>query len=142
MLVTHEEIMNGEIVKPAFPVPVVGSISDNVPTSGDVHLYADPGNVFTRFPILYADCEGLEGGESVPLADKHKIQDKERLQAKSLGSNAINVARTKLQKQKRSIRWAASDKEKLKREYAVAELYPRLLYTFSDVIVFVLRNSR
>lgn len=29
-----------------------------------------------------------------------------------------------------------------KREFAVGNLYPRILYTFSDVVVFVLRNPR
>lgn len=29
-----------------------------------------------------------------------------------------------------------------KREFAVSQLYPRVLYTFSDVVVFVLRNPR
>lgn len=41
----------------------------------------------------------------------------------------------------RAIKFADTP-EKLKRQYAVTELYPRLLYTFSDVIVFVLRNSK
>ncbi|KAL2679358.1 hypothetical protein Neosp_010132 [[Neocosmospora] mangrovei] len=30
----------------------------------------------------------------------------------------------------------------MKREFSVTQLYPRLLYTFSDVVVFVLRNPR
>lgn len=31
--------------------------------------------------------------------------------------------------------WHWGDKEKSKREFAVTELYPKLLYTFSDVVV-------
>lgn len=41
----------------------------------------------------------------------------------------------------RDIVWAVTPETK-KREYAVTQLYPRLLYTFSDVVVFVLRNPR
>ena len=48
--------------------PVVGSENDNVPTSGDVHLYSDPGTYHSTEPVLYADCEGLEGWENAPIA--------------------------------------------------------------------------
>lgn len=36
----------------------------------------------------------------------------------------------------------AVDDESRKREFTVRELYPRLLYTFSHVVVFVLANER
>ncbi|KXL44953.1 hypothetical protein M433DRAFT_145584 [Acidomyces richmondensis BFW] len=42
--------------------------------------------------------------------------------------------------QVRSIQWANTD-ESRQCEYAVTALYPRLLYIFSDCVVFVLRNS-
>lgn len=41
----------------------------------------------------------------------------------------------------REILWATTP-EKLARKYLVEHLYPRLLYTFSDVIVFVVKNAR
>lgn len=41
----------------------------------------------------------------------------------------------------RTIAWADNDMKR-KREYTVTELYPRLLYTFSDAVVFVLRNAK
>lgn len=41
----------------------------------------------------------------------------------------------------RYIFWANSPLTR-KREYTVSQLYPRILYTFSDVVVFVLRNPR
>ena len=41
----------------------------------------------------------------------------------------------------REITWADTN-IKQSREYAVTNLYPRLLYTFSDVVVFVLKNPR
>jgi hypothetical protein len=50
-----------------FPAPVTGRINDLVPTSGDVHLYSDPQTYSDEDPILYADCEGLNGGEKLPM---------------------------------------------------------------------------
>lgn len=41
----------------------------------------------------------------------------------------------------RKIAWADTPATQ-KREFAVGQLYPRILYTFSDVVVFVLRNPR
>lgn len=41
-----------------FLSPVVGSVkNDRSPTSGDVHLYIDPGTAYDELPMLYADCE-------------------------------------------------------------------------------------
>jgi hypothetical protein len=48
--------------------PVVGVSGREVPTSEDVHLYVDPATFFSTTPLLYADCEGLDGGEREPLA--------------------------------------------------------------------------
>lgn len=114
--------------------------------SADVHLYADPGSFLTDSEVLYADCEGLEGGESAP---KSEIS---LLQYKTHNANRQRDTQSEPQFQKRGywkgyrasrrLAWAANDKEKSKREYAVTELYPRLLYTFSDVVVFILRNTK
>jgi hypothetical protein len=41
----------------------------------------------------------------------------------------------------RPINWMDAP-EKDKREFTATHFYPRILYTFSDVIVFVLRNAR
>jgi len=41
----------------------------------------------------------------------------------------------------RPIHWIDAP-EKDKREFAVSQFYPRILYTFSDVIVFILQNTR
>lgn len=131
----------------AFASPVVGSMrNENVPTSGDVHLYGDPQTYNGEYPMLYADCEGLEGGETLPMSAQYRgtpIIPKEK--DKRAPSYAEHRKRHKIGKVARStqrnIKWADSP-EKSKRQYAVTELYPRLLYTFSDVIVFVLRNPK
>ncbi|KAI1362066.1 FabD/lysophospholipase-like protein [Xylaria arbuscula] len=99
----------------AFPSPVTSSNNDRVPTTGDVHLYADPVSYRGKTPMLYADCEGLDGGEAIPRGLRHRAESTESSSARS---------------------------SRAAQQYAVTQLYPRLLYTFSDVVVFVMRNAR
>ncbi|KAI9741990.1 MAG: hypothetical protein M1834_000379 [Cirrosporium novae-zelandiae] len=123
-----------------FPSPVVASAisSQDLPTSGDVHLYGDPHTYSTQYPILYADCEGLDGGEREPL--EAKSRRKHRSEAHR--SNSFQKRIRKLhQTAEREISWAITP-EKRTREFFVGNLYPRLLFTFSDVIVFVLKNPK
>lgn len=124
---------------PEFPVPVPGRSDDNVATTGDVHLYSDPATYAKYRPLLYADCEGLNGGEKAPRGTKCK-EMVEATKAKAKNSTHVARARRKLTKSK-PLEWAISPESK-KREYSVERLYPRILYTFSDVIVFVLREVR
>jgi energy-coupling factor transporter ATP-binding protein EcfA2 len=117
-----------------FDTPVVGTIGNTSPTSTDVHLYMDPHTSDSDHPILYADCEGLEGGEREPVAAKA---------VKKRAANAMSsVPYHSLQPvSERDLIWADKSWRRT-REFAVRELYPRLLYTFSDVIVFVLKNPK
>lgn len=150
-----------------FPSPVTSSTNDLIPTTGDVHLYADPVSHYTKVPIMYADCEGLDGGEATPrgLRAKTKSGDLNPMPDITATLREISLpSRTprpssykqsspattektsrKIRKSRhgtqRDIAWAVTPETK-KREYAVTHLYPRLLYTFSDVVVFVLRNPR
>ncbi len=148
MLINHQDMKVNSAAKARFPSPVVGSVNDNIPVSADVHLYADPHTISTDTPLLYADCEGLEGGESPPKTDQYKMQDRDPESGFTRGSLSSPSPRTrekivkKSNKVSRKISWAMGDKEKSKREYAVTELYPKVLYTFSDVVVFVLRNPK
>ena len=141
MLINHQDMKVNPTAKARFPSPVVGSVNDSIPVSANVHLYADPHTIQTETPLLYADCEGLEGGESAPKAEAFKSQEKE-----ILSRDHSTPKRERLYKKSngvsRKITWAKGDKEKSKREYAVTELYPKILYTFSDVVVFVLRNPK
>jgi energy-coupling factor transporter ATP-binding protein EcfA2 len=137
MLIDHQRALRKSSVR-SFDSPVVSSLDSNVPTSADVHLYSDPGTWDQSRPVLYADCEGLEGGEIDPLAVKYRTAER------NIGAHAVKKATLKkIHKVARSTRldWATSP-EKRRRQFAVTELYPRILYTFSDVIVFVLRNSK
>ena len=111
---------------------VTAHIIRQVPTSGDVHLYADQSTHGGTLPILYADCEGFEGGEKTPLGARANRRPH---------SEAGPVQPEYAQARSLAIQWA-NNEESRQREYAVKELYPRLLYTFSDVVVFVLRNPK
>ncbi|KAI9764589.1 MAG: hypothetical protein M1840_008318 [Geoglossum simile] len=159
-----------------FPSPVVSSLVNLFPTSGDVHLYADPLSYDTKQPILYADCEGLDDGEGVPLciqvggmdrqtriaglggtkqpilyADCEGLDDGEgvplSIQAGGMdrqtrlaglgGGTTLHQKLKRVESTERQIVWATSS-----RSDVVTRLYPQLLYTFSDVIVLVVRNVR
>lgn len=120
-------------------VPVVGSnLHQDLPTSGDVHLYADPKTFEGDNPILYADCEGLDGGEREPMGAR--ARNKKDSKDKRTHSFVKHI-RKQHHTSERELLWAKIDKTR-SREYHVRHLYPRLLYTFSDVIVFVMKNPR
>jgi hypothetical protein len=130
-----------------FPTPVVGSFENNVvPTSGEVHLYADPSTYFAECPTFFVDSEGLEGGEAVPIATRHRDQEKSNgKRAMKSAKNRARLVRSQRwrfsRELSRNIDWIDSP-ERDRREFAVTHFYPRILYTFSDVIVFVIRNLR
>ncbi|MCJ1264961.1 hypothetical protein MMC22_004836 [Lobaria immixta] len=108
--------------------PVVGPVGKNISTSGDVHLYSDPQTAGTDAPILYADCKGLDGGEQELLGAWRKARDKSG-QTGPIKQKSGNINHGS----EREIIWATSNVKK-SRVFAVMHLYPRLLYTFSDVI--------
>lgn len=128
MLIDRERARSGNSNELSYPVP--GLVGDNVPTTGNVHLYADPGTSLTQKPMLYADCEGMAGGENPPrgLASRHWNENPSR-------------PRQLKNKLRRKLSWADSAKRQ-SREYAVGTLFPKILYTFSDVVVFTLREVR
>jgi hypothetical protein len=135
MLIDSRECATDPNAEPQYPSPIVGSPhNDGTPTSADVHLYPDPDTFHGQKPMLYADCEGLDAGEEAPfgLASRRGLLKKER--KKLVARIAGGYVRP------RRLEWANTD-VKQTRHFAVRELYPRLLYTFSDVVVFVLRNT-
>lgn len=117
-----------------FDTPVVGTIGNTSPTSTDVHLYLDPHTSDSDHPILYADCEGLEGGEREPVAAK-AVRKRATKTVSGIPYRSLQPV------SERDLIWADKSWRRT-REFAVRELYPRLLYTFSDVIVFVLKNPK
>ena len=122
-----------------FPTPVVGAPKHDLsPTSEDVHLYLDPDSSMSpdsQAPLLFADCEGLDGGERDPIGARGLKRKLER------ASGTAHPRQQLRHTSERELIWADSDQRR-SRDFAVAHLYPRLLYTFSDVIVFVLKNPR
>lgn len=122
--------------------PVVGSTTNaETPTSGDVHLYADPHTHDTNRPLFYADCEGLHGGTLDPMGVKLKSRRLVPPVNKNRTASFDKHVRRRHETAEREIVWANTP-EKTTRKFFVENLYPRLLYTFSDVIVFVVRNAR
>jgi hypothetical protein len=111
--------------------PIVGDEKHkDKPTSGDVHLFRDPSSWNSNQPCLFADCEGLQGGNSDPIA----VQTLERVKTqlgdlRNRGFQALKI------------KWATSEKICC-RSWMVEQLYPRILFTFSDVVCFVERNMR
>jgi patatin-like phospholipase/acyl hydrolase len=136
MLIDQEERKLWPDDQSTFPSPVVGSASHEYqPTSANVHLYADPRSISDTscsMPLFFADCEGLDAGEKTPRAET--VRRSAQNQEQSLPTR-LDWGR------KRTLAWAETD-EMRARQFIVKQLYPRILYTFSDVVVFVLRNSK
>jgi hypothetical protein len=105
-----------------------------MPTTGDVHLYSDPETYYSQKPILLADCEGMTGGEQAPRG----LIVREKVEGAKKGGKLKKGSKTLIRK---SLAWA-KDAKLQSREYAVTTLFPGILYTFSDVVVFVLREVR
>ncbi|RPA77551.1 hypothetical protein BJ508DRAFT_417003 [Ascobolus immersus RN42] len=125
--------------------PVVGSVYDGeIPASGDVHLYADPRSINSEFPILFADCEGIRGGNREPMAETLWKQCLDKLSEGREYSKSYAANIRKLRRHRpidRDISWAIC-KDKQTRQYAVEHMYPRILYAFSDTIVFITKNPK
>lgn len=133
LLIDHQESRQNSSAPSTYPSPVAGaSVNDAVPTSADVHLYADPESYFGQMPMLYADCEGLDAGEEPPMGAWSR---------RNRGSDRNRLVRKFANGRVHALEWATTDQTRT-RQFAVTELYPRLLYTFSDVVVFVLRNAK
>jgi predicted acylesterase/phospholipase RssA len=126
-------LTEGQHTSEEFPAPVVGAIAnESVPTSDGVSMYSDPSTSEGSHPIMYIDCEGFEGGEKTPLGSQVRRHDPAPDDHASEAEDSVRI---------RSIKWATTE-ESRRREYAVTSLYPRILYTFSDCVVFVLRNPK
>lgn len=85
--------------------------------------------------------EGFDGGERSPVA----------ITATSPESNTLvpgggTMSRKLSQGTKSLLKWASHGgtayEQTSKRGYAVSELYPRIFYAFSDVIMFVLDSPK
>ena len=122
---------------PKAAVPVIGNISSTLPTSGDVHLYRDPKppekDIGT--PLFYADCEGFHGGE-VPPSGSRAAQ-----RAKDTEGSPRQLLDSIIQSSKKFTLNLPDSMQGSKRESAVTQLFPLLLYNFSDVVVYVVHSG-
>ncbi|KAF1995293.1 hypothetical protein P154DRAFT_445923 [Amniculicola lignicola CBS 123094] len=120
-LVSYATPSNGGMQDLDVPIPGAQSGPDAlVATTGEVNLYPDPSSFGTETPRLYADCEGLFGGE--PCAAKHQWRWREHGRRYPLAEK--------------------KDGKMVDRRTAVQTIYPRFLYMFSDVICLVTRNPK
>jgi hypothetical protein len=117
MLTKTQVKANGDPAQ--IPTPMIGTEVGG-PTSSEVNLFADPHTYDEQRPFFYADCEGFSGGHTPP----------------SVASTRPPLAT--IWARKMDISWP--NKEEFSRQSAVEDLYPRLLFTFSDTICFVTRN--
>jgi hypothetical protein len=130
----------------AFSLPVNSLANNNLPTSGDIHLYSDPATYGEQCPIMYADSKGLEGGEAVPLGAMFKQKDgvatpSSLIPNPSHDSQFRKKIRKKAGNLTRDLVWAVTHDTR-RREFAVTNFFPLLLYTFSDTVVYVLKESK
>jgi hypothetical protein len=91
-------------------------------------LYSDPKTLKTTNPILYADCEGTRGDE-IPI----------------MGDADGSDAHWPRSFRPIPIEWGEKqpDDTTIKsRQHMIRTLFPRVLYIFSDVVVYVLFNDR
>lgn len=128
-------------------LPVPGRQGSHRPTSADVHLYLDPDTALSERPVLYADCEGFEGGDIDPVAvnvgNKLVKYGAEKLSQPGPAARLRNAAYKAVSHgMKHYLNWAGQSDEAARRGYAVKEMYPRIFYAFSEVVVYVLNEAR
>jgi len=126
--------------KQIYSTPAIGSRTHHLPTSEDVHLYLDPRTASTNRPILLADCEGLDGGDREPVGARLKARF--RREDEQMARNDDSFFKRQRLAYECALKWSLIGSKARSRGFAVTHVYPRLLYAFSDVIVFVLRNHR
>jgi hypothetical protein len=119
--------------------PVAGRPGSDLPTSEDVHLYLDPATFLSEAPILYADSEGLGGGERQPLATASRARRDSHATDEFSDDDSLSFQNRF--SSRREIQWAETAEQRT-RSFAASRFYPRLLFTFSDTVVFVHKNSR
>ncbi|KAI0423414.1 hypothetical protein F5Y09DRAFT_357001 [Xylaria sp. FL1042] len=149
-------------------VPVPGRESDSFDsTSSDVHVFADPKTIHTEYPCFFVDCEGFSGTDKPvsrqlleqaqqPLASQAStdVISKKTNITKAIAEHALTVSNRVDLKWGRLFSVVGENTGPLvhtkghttvdpkTRSIVVKSLYPRLLYSFSDVVCFVTNNSR
>ena len=117
----------------------------------DVQLYSDPGMASTSTPVLYAECEEYDTRPLSPSIQRRNLSPRSprspvspesaRPLYNSQGSPFEARSNKSAAASEYEIKWAKTQ-AKQSLEYMTKQLYPRLLYAFSDVVVIVLKGSR
>ena len=130
-------------------VPIVGKRNSTVPTSGDVHLYADflPEEEFPDRPIFYADCEGFDGGAVAPAGSFAHIRNRgeygrKENRARSYLSELLRYLIGQARTRTFGLSSLVNEGKLPTRDTMIKKLFPRLLYNFSDVVIFVVKEPR
>ncbi|KAK6516439.1 hypothetical protein TWF506_006346 [Arthrobotrys conoides] len=116
----HLDESNNETTWEDIQSPITGDASSFRPTTSEVNLYADPSTLGTSTPLLLVDCEGIDGS-LVSVASDYQTK------WHNLNENPG-----------RKIYYLRSQME---RDYVVEDIYPRLLYIFSDVVCYVASDN-
>src|SRR5204863_8567909 len=60
--------------------PIISSSDTTaIPTSADVHLFADPDSITSQMPLLFADCEGITDMDVIPSQSAKRDRKSTRL---------------------------------------------------------------
>jgi hypothetical protein len=141
-------ITNAELRDMVVPVP--GDCESSLPTSSDMHLYQDPIEARTNpeRPLLFADCEGFGAANRSVAATSRAKSAKEVEEAAQGGILQHSAAQgadwakraffSAMSFMTRELSWGTSDTDRSK---AVEQLFPRIVYNISDVVVYVLSAS-
>ncbi|KAI0808727.1 hypothetical protein GGR55DRAFT_689696 [Xylaria sp. FL0064] len=109
-----------------YLVPVPGADTDNFDSiSSDVHMFADPRSSHTEHPCFFIDK---------PIARQLLLRAQAAQISQPLASGTLRKSNTS--------KSGNSVVDSNTRHVVVKNLYPRLLYAFSDVVCFVTNNSR
>ncbi|RTE69521.1 hypothetical protein BHE90_016099 [Fusarium euwallaceae] len=112
-----------------FKTPAVGDPGSLQSTSSNVHLYVDPRTFQTRSPILYAECEGMDRDEIPTEMRKFQV-------GASASRDPLSHASQISELNSQDIIWSKMPKGAWTRKDIIRTLFPRILYIFSDVVVF------
>ncbi|KAK4218924.1 hypothetical protein QBC37DRAFT_164801 [Rhypophila decipiens] len=155
-----------------YRAPVPGTATDEFDsTSSDVHLFSDPGTLYKESPLMFVDCEGFSGTDN-PVARRILSEASRRESSAPLRDNVLRSAtasrptkdllseHANTTSHRVDLRWGqvnipvqtqppalggrkpVGQVDPETRKIVVRNLYPRLLYAFSDVVCFVTTNSR
>ncbi|EEU41582.1 uncharacterized protein NECHADRAFT_87795 [Fusarium vanettenii 77-13-4] len=114
-----------------FKTPVVGDSESRQPTTPNVHLYADSRTFMSKSHILYAECEEVDGYE-IPA------QMSKSMAGASASSDLLPPSSQIPELDSQDIIWSKmprNDGAWTRKEIARI-LFSRVLYIFSDVVVF------